>query len=135
MPRTTPDLVQTIVRTRSADDLTGFIETANSMVTDLCGGLYDDAKLELIERWLAAHLYKLDYNRSTVAEQIGQARKQYNMLNNMTSQDMKSTPYGRMAMSLDYKGGLARLDNWINATTKRMVGATYLGTPPCEDQT
>ena len=38
--------------------LAPFIETASLLITDVCGkSEYTEAKFELIERWLAAHLY------------------------------------------------------------------------------
>lgn len=104
MPRTTSDAVAEIVETDSDISLTPFIETANAIVTDICAPLgYDDTRLELIERWLSAHFYRIR-DAAIASEAAGSVSEtvQYKV-----ALDLRSTMYGQQAITLDTKGGLS----------------------------
>lgn len=127
--RTTPALVGKIIEVDDGDDLTPFIESANSLVDSACSeSEYTTSKFELIERWLAAHFYACDRVRTEratvfggVAEE-GVKMKFELMLNN--------TIYGQQAMILDTDGSLAALNNTlqdVKTTLPGGIGVTWLG--------
>lgn len=139
MPRTTSDNVQTIIELEEGDDLTAFILTANELVTEICASVkkadgtdfYGAGRLELIERWLAAHFYAVLRPRPFL-EQIDVLRVQ-----NESKVDigLDVTRYGQQAMRLDTQGGLAVLNNSLKKAIKplpaqnRRKSLTWLGKP------
>lgn len=124
MPRTTAELVQGIVKIGRGADLTPFIATANVIVTEHCGSAgYTDDELELIERWLSAHFYKV--LAPTVASQYAEGAGQSYTI--PTKVGFGATLYGQTAMRLDAAGGLAALDAKTNKGGKQRVQVGYLG--------
>lgn len=125
--RTSEVAVRAIIEVdETITDLSPFIEAANQLVTDCCGDAgYTDAKLELVERWLAAHFYAVrDPRRAgeNVGAGVGEDFQYKVDLN------LSVTTYGQQAMLLDTAGGLAAL----NGRIKRGVGVltpsmTWLG--------
>lgn len=110
MARTTSAAVQLIIDTDAnivtATSLTPFIDVANELVTELCTpDLYTDFRLELIERWLAAHFYAIRDNRRAM-ESVGAVVEwfQYKLGLNLAN-----TMYGQQVMMLDTNGGLAEV--------------------------
>lgn len=105
-----------------ADVLSPFIETANSLVTELCtGGTLSDERLELIERWLAAHFYSLQVDaRLTMSETVGPLTETFF---GKVGYALNQTPYGQQAMFLDTTGSLSRWNNQVikGTTTKASV--------------
>lgn len=94
-------------------DLTPFIETGSSIVDDMVSyasdaGLtaYSAAKLELIERWLSAHTYKMS-DQAYASESVGGASGQYQ---GQTGLYLDGTKYGQMAKLLDTRGYLAAME-------------------------
>jgi hypothetical protein len=126
MARTTPELVAGIIEVDSVSipDLTPFIDVANAIVTEVCvPEEYDDTRLELIERWLSAHVYALRDPR-TSSESAGVRLP----TNSTYGMNFQGTSYGQMALLLDTKGGLAALSKRTENGKKAIVGVTYLGT-------
>ena len=80
-------------------DLDPFIETANAMVTEACSDLgLSTTQLELIERWLSAHLYQMA-DPAIEEKKIGQTSKKQPKVE---GQGVMSTRYGQMAVQLGY---------------------------------
>jgi len=111
-------------------DLVPFIEAANQLVTDVCGNYdsddqYDAGKLELIERWLAAHFYAIRDPRAK-SEHAGPVGAGYQ---SKVDLGLDVTHYGQMAKRLDTVGGLAELDERLKKG-KRIItpSLTWLGT-------
>lgn len=133
--RTTASLVKGIVDVDDGVDLSPFIEAASMMVDDNClTASYTDAKLEVIERWLAAHCF-VSYTPRVGQEGIGTGpHVQYDFFS--TSIGLDNTKYGQMAMRLDPAGGLALMNNAmkVNKTSlpaqKKGVGTKWVGTKP-----
>ncbi len=124
MARTTPELVAGIVEVEDGFDLTPMIDTASMMVTDNClNSGYDAAKLEMIERWLAAHCYKL-FDNMIQAARVGPLDVQYTL---KLDKGLASTYWGQQAMLLDTAGNLAKLDNSMDKVRNVTVGVTSLG--------
>lgn len=113
-------------------DLDPFIEAANSIVTNACvvSLLYtsptDDVNLELIERWLAAHVYAVRDPR-THTEKAGSVAAGYESKVDLY---LANTRYGQMAMMVDTRGGLAALNRMPQFASKLKVGIIALGTNP-----
>jgi hypothetical protein len=140
-PRTTPALVGGIVQVTAGVDVTPYIYAANMLTTNLCtypkpGGSpnqipYSDgfinSQMELIERWLSAHLYSINSNQLSQAKAGSVAVGfQYKVDLNLSA-----TMYGQQAMLLDQQGALAA---WNNTTkTKRQITITMksLAKSPC----
>lgn len=138
MPRTTAAQVKAIIETDSsiivADaDLDPFILVANELVTELCTGTagptpaYTGTRLELIERWLAAHFYCVRDPRST-SESAGVSVN----YENKVDLGLSLSRYGQQAKLLDTAGGLATLDEQTKKGTNRRVSVSWLGSPPSE---
>lgn len=135
MPRTTAPQVKGIIETDATiivvdADLDPFIEVANELVTEKCTGdagpdpAYTATRLELIERWLAAHFYAIRDPRTT-NEKAGPVGAAYE---SKVDLGLDLTRYGQQAKILDTNGGLATLDQATKDGKRRTVGASWLGT-------
>ncbi len=125
--RTTSAAVGGIIEVDSSISLTPFIEAAAALVTKHCESLnsaYTSDELEMIERFLTAHLYTLRDPRPT-QEAAGKVSAWYQ---SKVALGLSTSHYGQMAMRLDWYGGLAALDNMMLKGGKRTVGVTWLGT-------
>lgn len=114
--------------TDMAEQLEPFIETANSLVTELCtSGSLSDERLELIERWLSAHFYSLQVDaRLTLSETVGPLTETFF---GKVGYALNQTPYGQQAMLLDTTGALARWNNNVIKGVPSKAGITWGGTP------
>jgi len=127
MPRTTPELVGTIIEVDSRIALGPFIVTANQLVTEICApsGKLSVERLELIERYLSAHFYTLRDPRP-VMEQAGDVQQ-----TNQSKVDLFlcTSHYGQTAIMLDTTGGLAELNREPeNGRVKRTLSVSWVGT-------
>lgn len=62
--RTTDAAVRAIIETQASIDTAPFIEVASALVDEIePDSSYNATRLELIERWLAAHFYAIRDNR------------------------------------------------------------------------
>lgn len=111
-----------------------FIDVANELVTELCtNSKYSNYRLELIERWLAAHFYCI-YDPRSAEDVAGDVRQR---LESHTGYGLRNSQYGQQAMRLDTAGNLAVMDNADNKYAKVpagllngvSIGVTHLG--PC----
>lgn len=108
--RTNQELVSRIIDIEEDDLLDGAIDTANQLVTDACAASgYSDAKLELIERWLAAHFYDINRPRTSLEAISGGTQEQYERVT--TDLFLNNTKFGQQAIMLDTAGNLAALCN------------------------
>ncbi len=147
--RTNPTAVAGIVEVDSATwpDITPFIDAANELVTEVCTGPlypqqvlslgqsprcgvggYSDVRLELIERWLAAHFYKIA-DQAVSKEEVGggggSVGQSYQFRLGL---NFNSTMYGQQVLMLDTRGGFAFLQKRIEKGRKQFtIGVTYLG--------
>jgi len=123
--RTTVDAVEAIIDIDSGIGLAPFIEVANDLVTEKCSTVstYSAAKLELIERWLAAHFYHIRDTR-TRSKVVGDGEAIYK---SKVDLGFNLTHYGQMAMRLDTNGELARLDNSMKGGGPTAVNIDWLG--------
>jgi len=108
-------------------DLSGLIETAHFVVTNVCQTTYIaynpdttfiNSTLEMIERWLTAHLYSCDHSRLLI-EQIGKAR---DMIEGKVNLGLQLTHHGQQLMGIDFLGTLSSFGQ-----TRRKVKVTWLG--------
>lgn len=135
--RTTIDAVKTLMASGRDYDLTlspdvqPYVDTAASVVDDVeaCGVRrgepYTDAKLELIERWLAAHYYKQSdqpYSSKSTAGASGSFQGQTGMY-------LESTKYGQTALSLDTTGCLLAI---ATGAQRQKAGGKWLGLRPSQ---
>jgi len=118
-PRTNSERVKKVLAPggdydlQNAPDLQPFIDTATAIIDDVekCAASADVAspmskdRLELIERWLAAHCYKASdqpYSQRSTGKSSGSFQGQTGMY-------LEGTKYGQMALSLDTSGCLYAL--------------------------
>lgn len=128
MSRTNTTLVKGIIEVDESIDLTPFIDTASALVDAVClTSGYSDSMLEMIERYLAAHCYTLIDPRQTSqrAGSVGES------VQSSVDLGFDTSHYGQMAMRLDVKGNLAKLNEDAKKGNKIAVGITYLGTNRC----
>lgn len=125
MARTTAELVGGIIKVDASISVTPFIDTANDLVTELCAPLgYSATRLELIERWLAAHFYAVrdrlarhEYAGGVGAGDYGGEVGMY----------LESTTYGQQALMLDTKGGLSAEKGKASRPSVTWLGTEYTG--------
>lgn len=135
MARTTSALVQGVLQgdygplpNGNNPDLTPYIDTASSVVDDVVacaarkGKTLSDAKLELIERWLAAHHYAV-MDKPFQSSSTAGASASYN---GQTAMGYNATLYGQSAINLDSSGCLRNIDSNQKASMK------WLGKPVSE---
>ena len=119
--RTTSDNVADIIEVDTTIELTPFITVANELVTELClDSGYTETRLELIERWLAAHFYTNRDPRAT-DEKAGPVGASYQSAVDL---NLNTSHYGQTAMMLDTAGNLKNLNN---TKRKRIVSMSWLG--------
>lgn len=124
MSRTTDENIALIIDYESGKDLSSFILIANELVTECCGDEgYTETRLELIERYLAAHFYT-NYDPRTSSEGAGAVSASYQGATNI---GFDSSFYGQTAMRLDTSGGLAALNEKIKKGKKRTVSISWVG--------
>ena len=125
MARTTPENIEKIVEVDEDIDLEVFILMANELTTECCGESgYTDARLELIERWLAAHFYVIRDPR-TSSESAGVSASYRNPNVGM---EIQGTKEGQQALLLDTAGGLAALSKRTESGGIRAASVSWLGT-------
>lgn len=106
--RTTDGAVRKLMDLDDDFDTAPFIEAANSLVNDVCTGSgYSDSKLELIERWLSAHMCAILDPPANI-ETADQVTAHYD---SKVALGLNLTRWGQQAMRLDTDGNLAGLDN------------------------
>ncbi len=131
MPRTDAESVARLLEdfdgdAESADEdlFEPFILSSNELVTELCTDSdYSDARLELIERWLAAHFWTISHQQV----KFFSAQKVQESYDSKVDLYLNQTKYGQMAQMLDTKGNLAALNNVAKDIIKRVAGGTWLG--------
>lgn len=127
MARTTDELIEGIIDVDSAITLTPFITAANMLVTEFCTNLdndYTDAQLVVIETWLSAHFYTVRDMRAE-SEKAGPVSEKFQ---SKVDLGLSTSHYGQMAMTLDFRGGLASLNEKIKNGKSSTIGFTWLGT-------
>lgn len=108
--------------------LKGFIASASVIVDNVTtcatrkGITVDSNTSELIERWLAAHMYMM----SDKAYQSRSTRGASGVFQGQTGMRLESTDYGQTAMVLDPSGCLE------NINKRQIARADWLGKPPSE---
>ena len=125
--RTTSSLVEAIIEVDSNITLTPFIAAANTLVTKCCTDLDEDytaAELVQIETWLAAHFYTVRDGRAEYEKAGSVAQK----LQSKVDLGLSTSHYGQTAMTLDYFGGLAKLNEEIKNGKSNILIADWLGT-------
>ncbi len=127
MARTNSTLVEAIIDVESGRVLTPFINIANLLVTQCCTGdavstAYPSATLIEIETWLAAHFYT-NLDGRAFQEKAGSVseRKQSEV-----DLGLSTSHYGQTAMTIDFQGGLGRLNQNIINGKAGTVGITSL---------
>jgi len=122
--RTTSTAVALLIEIDDDISLTPFIEAANALVTECCStDDYDATRLELIERWLSAHVYTIRDMRAE-SEKAGSVSEKKQ---SRVDLGFDSSHYGQMAMRLDTKGGLAALNTRMKKGTGQTVQVSWLG--------
>ena len=107
--RVTATEVKEIISTSLSDAIVNaYIAAATAMVDEVVGdstALGDDLKKE-IERWLAAHMIATTRERMGAEEGAGGAYIKYT---GEYGQNLSSSPYGQMVLTLDSTGYFASL--------------------------
>lgn len=127
MSRVSPDDVRAIIDFDPAvTNLQPFIDAAEELVNEVCASTayYTEARLKIIETWLAAHFLAIRDPRYQ-SEGIGAANA---TVMAQVGFNLALTPFGQQAALLDSKGGLAWLDKHISQGKRAKVSITWLGT-------
>lgn len=119
MPRTTDTLVRTVIDLDAAFVTTIHISTANELVTEVCvPSGYTDARLQLIETWLAAHFCAI-MQQISAAEAAGSVNQSFQYRLGL---NLSVTMWGQQALALDTGLGLAGLSKAAEEGKRRTVG-------------
>lgn len=125
MARTTFENLQTIVTVKSSITTDGepFITMANELVTEKCAdSSYSDTRLELIERYLAAHFYCVtDMRLASVNVDVSVS------FQHKIDLYLNQTAYGQHAMLIDTDGNLAALNEAMMKGGKVSASLTWVG--------
>jgi hypothetical protein len=123
--RTTEDKVGTVVEIEAADDITPFITTANIMVTKVLGASgYDVDLMEIIERYYAAHLYRI-FRPQVTSESVSGVSESITL---SIGQQLKQTTYGQQVLIFDVDGYFNKLQGAAESgRPKRSIKMTWLG--------
>ena len=125
MARTTDAAVRAILDDDSTIDTAPFIEVATDLVDSVClNSGYSAAKLELIERWLAAHFYRIR-DMAVDNEKAGAVAQAFQFEVDL---NLNVTMYGQQAMLIDHKGNLAALNKRVKEGGPTVASITHLGT-------
>ncbi len=95
--------------TVSTTIIDSFITAASALIDKIFEYDIDDmpsALLEEMERWLTAHMIASSLQRTTDTERLGDAEVKYT---GKWGENLGSTPYGQMVMTLDYSGRMKNL--------------------------
>lgn len=121
MARATPSSIAAIIEVDKTISLVPFITAANSLVEEIATESgHEEARLALIETWLAAHFYTIRDPRVT-AERAGPVSANYQ---SAVALGLSSSHYGQMAITLDTSGLLQSLS--LGKTRK--VSVQWVGT-------
>lgn len=136
--RTTPQAVKELMAPggdydlRRAPSLVPAITTASVIIDDLYDAAIADgwtaaelpaARMELVERWLAAHCYQQSDKGYTSRSTQGASGS----FQGQTTMGLDSTLYGQTAKAVDPTGLLSYIYDKVNAPPE--IGGTHLGTP------
>ena len=127
MANTTATAVQTLLGEwyNSNYVVTSFITTANLIVAKHCtDDDFTNSELEVIERYVAAHLYCVTHRRSTTEGGAGIPSETKQHVEDL---GFDATEFGQMAKRLDWSGALASLDNASKKGLRRSVNLTWAG--------
>jgi hypothetical protein len=130
MPRTTASAIRQIMEVDSSiTNLTPFILSANLLVTECCSEAgYTDERLELIERFLAAH-FVTGRDKPVTSETAGPVSVSYAL---KVGYGLKGSFFGQQAALLDTAGGLARADAVAQAGGKITPRVVWSGNTQTE---
>ena len=123
--RTTADLVKDIMNIPDTLDIEAFIDTASLMTDDVeAGGESNDQKLEMIERWLTAHLVAATVRPQQKRKRIDVAEEEWHIpaTGKVEPGGLDTTPWGRQALGLDTTGVLDETYNSTNTVSSWWVG-------------
>jgi len=124
MVRITDADVKALIDVDASISLTPFINAANELVTELCTDSdYTDTRLEMIEAWLAAHLY-LMRDQAVASEKAGSVSATYQYKIGLFLQQTKQ---GQQALLLDTAGNLAALSKRMEDGEAASISIDWLG--------
>lgn len=108
MARVTPADVKLILPDSELSDdvLAAFITSAGSLVNEVLVSYLPVPLLIEVEKWLTAHMITSTVERMATREGAGGAEIYYT---GKYGQNLTSTPYGQMVLSLDPSGRMAAL--------------------------
>ncbi len=108
MARVTPAEVKLILPDSELTDpvLTAFITSANNLVNAVLTEYLSETMLTEVEKWLTAHMITSTVERMATREGAGGAEIFYT---GKYGQNLTSTPFGQMVLSLDPSGRMAAL--------------------------
>ena len=108
--RTTEEAVALISHFPTDFNFLPFIETASMLIDDIvasgCAAAYSPAKLELMERWLAAHFAAIQSPRLTSKSANGAS---VSFATTSLGEGLKGSAYGLQVLTLDTAGCLRGL--------------------------
>lgn len=120
MLRATPSAISAIIEWDETIGLVPFIAAANALVEEIAvESGHSEARLTLIETWLAAHFYCMRDPRAST-ETAGPVSASYQ---SAVALGLNTSHYGQMAMTLDTSGLLAAL----SSTKRRTASVAWLG--------
>jgi hypothetical protein len=132
MPRTTSELVIGLLLNEydaeNEPDVTPFIDSASVLIDEVVacaarkGKTLTDEAAEILERWVAAHLYQAP----DPGYQEKQTEKAKGVYNTITGKGLEGTRFGQNALLIDSTGCLRGINNNARARLR------WMGKPPSE---
>lgn len=109
MSNVTPALIKLILPDTELEDinLQAFITSAERYLTATSVEVSVDATtFDELVKWLTAHFITSTVERLAISEKAGPTEQKFA---NVYSQNLASTPYGQIAITLDYSGILSQI--------------------------
>lgn len=126
MSRTTSQAVLDLIELEDGVSVTQFIDSATMLVTEKCDTVsnsYSVERLEMIERYLAAHFAAVKYPRTTSESAAGTSESYQTSV----GKGFELSPFGQHAMLLDTGGGLAKLNKNTQDGVRSVASLMWMG--------
>lgn len=121
MPRTTDAALRALFPATDKTEyaVTSYVADANVLVSEILGASgFSAERLEMIERYLAAHLYLLGTQEGGIFEdQMGESKVKTGSTFTL-GQGLRLTRWGQMVLALDTTGGFAQIEGGVKKTAQ-----------------
>ena len=120
MPRVSEEELKGIIETRADESVWSYIEDANTLVNETLDiATFTEARLKLIEKYLAAHLWVVAAEKGGLTlERALDAVNEYKV---QEGTGLSATRFGQQVMAFDTSGALHKVLSYAKKAQLRVV--------------